>query len=172
MSIPANRTVIFIPDRNLARWAVGKTGRKNVVIYDGFCPTHMRILPEMVEAAKKAHPKAVFIAHPECRREVLDMADAVASTSGMLKFARETPAKEIIVGTESGMLYALKRAAPDKQYYPAAPEPVSTCSNMKLITLEKILWSLEETAPHVDVPDDLAEKAIAPIKRMLEIRGG
>jgi len=170
-SIPGDKEVIFIPDRNLARWAVEQTGRPNVIIYNGFCPTHMRILPEMVEKARKEHPNALFLAHPECRLEVWKMADKVASTSGMLKFVQQSPAKEFIVGTESGMIHALKRVAPDKQFYPIAPEPVATCSNMKLINLEKILWSLRDLAPKVEVSDDIARKALVPIQRMLEIRG-
>ncbi|MBN1807558.1 MAG: quinolinate synthase NadA [Planctomycetes bacterium] len=168
-SIPADRTVIFVPDRNLGSWAVAQTGRSNVVVYDGFCPVHMRILPEMVSAARVEHPSALVLAHPECRPEVVAMADAVASTGGMLDFVRKSQADEFIICTESGMLHALKRVAPGKSFYPVAPDPIAACMNMKLITLPKLLWCLQDLAPRVVIPDDLAERAYSPISRMLAI---
>jgi len=169
LSIPTDKTVIFVPDRNLGNWAVKKTGRKNVIVYSGFCPVHMRILPEMVEKAKKAHPGSLFIAHPECRPDVANMADVVTSTSGMLKYVKESKAKEFIIGTESGMVYALQKVAPNKNFYAIAEEPIATCSNMKLITLPKVLWCMQDMAPKVEVSEELAKRAYAPIKRMLEI---
>ena len=136
-------------------------------MWNGFCPTHLRILPEDIQREKKFHPKAKVVVHPECRPAVLEMADAVLSTSGMGKFAKETPAKEMIIGTEVGILYRLKADNPDKEFYPASERAV--CPNMKRTTVEKILFSLQELREEVRVSDSIRSRARKAIDRMLEI---
>lgn len=168
-SIPEGREIIFIPDRNLGRWVSEQTGR-SLILHQGFCPTHLRILKEMVEQAKREHPGALVVVHPEVRKEVADMADHVASTGGMIKFCCSSKAGEFIIGTEDGMVHALKRACPAKEFHLASP--VSDCPNMKLITLEKILWSLEDLEPKVELPERVLKAAYEPIRKMTEIVGG
>jgi quinolinate synthase len=168
-SLPENREIIFIPDRNLGRWVSERTGRA-LILHEGFCPTHMRILKEMVEGAKRRHPEALVVVHPEVRKEVADMADHVASTGGMIRFCCASDAKEFIIGTEEGMVHALERACPQKEFHLASP--VSDCPNMKLITLEKILWSLEDLQPRVVLPEHILKAAYEPIRKMTEITGG
>ncbi len=127
----------------------------------------MRIQPQNIINAKQKHPDAKVIVHPECRPEVIALADEVLSTGGMIRFARQTEAREIIVGTEVGLVHRLKKENPDKTFFPASEQAV--CPNMKLITLEKVLWSLEEMAPEVTVPEDIRIRAKRAVDRMLEI---
>ncbi|HEX9092556.1 MAG TPA: quinolinate synthase NadA, partial [Coriobacteriia bacterium] len=122
--------VLFAPDRNLALWVAGQLPEVEVIAWPGFCPTHQRITPEQVAAATEAHPDAEVMAHPECRPEVLALADAVLSTSGMLRYAAESPASEFIVVTEVGLMHGLLKAAPGKRFYTLDPPPI--CPNMKL----------------------------------------
>jgi len=124
------------PDRNLGTWAAKKAGRE-VIVWPGFCPTHDLITVEDVERARAAHPKAKLVVHPECRQEVAEMADAVESTSGMIRFCREDDADEYLIGTETGMLYRLSRDVPGKRFYPVTD--MAVCPNMKLTTLGKVL---------------------------------
>ncbi len=163
-SFPRDREIIFIPDMNLGHYAAKQTGRK-LILWKGYCPTHQRVMPETIEAARHAHPGAKLVVHPECRPAVVDMADAVASTSGMLKFCREDSAREYIIGTEIGILHRLRKENPGKQFHPASP--AADCPNMKLTTLEKILWCLEDMVPRVTVTEDVAGSARAAIERML-----
>ena len=158
--------IIFVPDKYLADYVSRKTGRK-LIIWNGFCPTHIKILPEDIQREKGFHPKAKVMVHPECLPQVVDMADAVLSTSQMGKYALENHAKEFIVGTEVGLVYRLKLDNPDKEFYPASERAV--CPNMKRTTQEKILWALEELKEEVKVSDDIRRKARAAIDRMLEI---
>ncbi|MDD2679360.1 MAG: quinolinate synthase NadA [Candidatus Omnitrophica bacterium] len=158
--------IIFVPDKYLADFVAKKTGRQ-LITWNAFCPTHIKILPEDVKREKKFHPFAKVIVHPECLPPVVAMADAVLSTSQMAKFARETEAKEMIVGTEVGLIYRLKKDNPGKEFYPASERAV--CPNMKRTTQEKILWSLEELKEEVKVPDDIRKRAKKAIDRMLEI---
>ncbi len=158
--------IIFVPDKYLADYVSKKTGRK-LISWNGFCPTHIKILPEDIRREKKFHPQAKVIVHPECLSSVVAMADAVLSTSQMGKFAKETDAKEIIVGTEVGLIYRLKKDNPDKEFYPASEAAV--CPNMKRTTQEKILWALEELEEEVRVSDDIRNRAKKAIDRMLEI---
>jgi quinolinate synthase len=160
------KEIIFVPDKYLGDYVARQTKRK-LILWNGFCPTHMRILPEDILREKKFHPKAKVLVHPECLPAVLEMADAVLSTSGMGKFAKETPAKEIIVGTEVGIIYRLKMDNPDKEFYPASERAV--CPNMKRTTLEKILFSLQELREEVRVSDSVRSRARKAIDRMLEI---
>jgi quinolinate synthase len=158
--------IIFVPDRYLAAFVAGKTGR-NFIVWQGFCPTHARILPEHIDAARARHPGAVVMVHPECRPEVAAIADMVISTGGMSRYARETPAREIIVGTEPGIIHRLKKENPDKIFH--SVEAPITCPNMKKTTLEKILWALEEMKHPIEVPEAIAGRARRCIEAMLNI---
>jgi quinolinate synthase len=160
------KEIIFVPDKYLADYVSKKTGRR-LVFWNGFCPTHVRILPEDIKREKKFHPKAKVLVHPECLPEVIALADEALSTSRMCKFAKETDAKEMIIGTEVGLLYRLKKDNPNKEFYPASEAAV--CPNMKRTTQEKILWALEELKEEVRVPDDIRQRARGAIERMLEI---
>jgi quinolinate synthase len=158
--------IIFVPDQYLAAFVAGKTGRK-FITWPGFCPTHARILPEHVEAARARHPGAVVMVHPECRPEVAALADIVVSTGGMSRFAKETAAREIIVGTEPGIIHRLKRENPDKIFHPISD--TNLCPNMKRTTLEKILWSLEDMGHRIEVPEAIAARARRSIETMLNV---
>ena len=167
-SLPQEK-IIFVPDRNLCHWARRSTD-KELVCWEGFCPTHEVLRKEDVLEVKKAHPQAKFVAHPECLEEVLDLADEVASTSGILSFARETSATELIIGTETGMLYRLRKENPDKKFYPASEKMV--CPNMKYHTLEKVRDSLKEMVHLIKVPEKIRLEAYQSIKRMLDLKVG
>ena len=158
--------IIFVPDKYLADFVSKRTGRK-LISWSGFCPTHIKILPEDIKREKRFHPQAKVIVHPECLPAVVALADAVISTSQMGRFAKETDAREIIVGTEVGLIYRLKKDNPHKEFYPASEAAV--CPNMKRTTQEKILWALEELKDEVRVPDSIRLRARKPIDRMLEI---
>jgi len=160
------KDIIFVPDKYLADYVSKQSGRR-LISWHGFCPTHVKILPEDVKREKKFHPKAKVMVHPECLSSVVALADAALSTSQMSKYARENPAKEFIVGTEVGLIYRLKQDNPDKEFYPASERAV--CPNMKRTTQEKVLWSLEELKEEVRVPDDIRKKARLAIDRMLAI---
>jgi quinolinate synthase len=158
--------VLFLPDRNLGAWVARHTEKK-LHLWNGYCPTHQRITADEIRELKAAHPEAAVMVHPECRPEVIDLADAVLSTSGMLRYARETSAPTIIVGTEVGLLHRLRQENPAKQFLPASPRAV--CPNMKLNTLEKILWALEENVHRIVIPEEIRVPAKRAIDRMLEI---
>lgn len=160
------KEIIFVPDKYLADYVSRKTGRK-LISWNGFCPTHIKILPEDIKREKGFHPKAKVIVHPECLPAVVSMADAVLSTSQMCKFAKETEAKEIIVGTEVGLIYRLKQDNPTKEFYPASEAAV--CPNMKRITQDKIVLALETLKEEVRVSDYIRRRARKAIDRMLEI---
>ncbi|MDD5119893.1 MAG: quinolinate synthase NadA [Candidatus Omnitrophica bacterium] len=160
------KEIIFVPDKYLADYVSKKTGRK-LITWHGFCPTHVKILPEDLKREKKFHPKAKVMVHPECLPNVVELADAVLSTSQMAKYAKESPAKEFIVGTEAGLLYRLKQDNPDKEFYLASERAV--CPNMKRTTQEKVLWVLQELKNEVKVPDHIRKKARLAIDRMLAI---
>ena len=158
--------IIFVPDKYLADYVSKKTGRR-LISWNGFCPTHVKILPEDVKREKKFHPKAKILVHPECLPQVVAMSDAALSTSQMAKFAKETEAGEMIIGTEVGLIYRLKRDNPTKEFYPASERAV--CPNMKRTTQEKIVWALEELKEEVRVADEIRLRAKKAIDRMLEI---
>ena len=165
-SLPRDRKMLFVPDRNLGHYVMTRLGRE-MELWNGFCPTHERMLPEMAVEAKKRHPEALLVAHPECRPALLEMADHVASTTGIMKFCHDSPAKEFIIATEIGVLPSMRRDNPGKTFHPLAT--ICDCPNMKLNSLEKMVWALEDMAPVVSVPPDIAAKALVPIQRMLEI---
>ncbi|MGB9857900.1 MAG: quinolinate synthase NadA [Dictyoglomaceae bacterium] len=158
--------IIFIPDRNLGYY-VSKHTNKKMYIWNGFCPTHQRILPQDIEKLKGEHPNAKVVVHPECRREVLELADKIASTSGIIKYIKEDNGKEYIIGTEMGILHRLRKEAPEKIFYPASS--LAVCPNMKKITLEKILWALEDLEPIVKVSEPIRSKALKAIENMLSL---
>ena len=159
--------IIFVPDKHLASYAASQTGRR-VIIWEGYCPSHALILPEHILKLKKEHPRAKVMVHPECNASVTKIADAVLSTSGMLKYAKESDAKEFIFGTEIGMGYPLKMENPGKEFYPASP--AALCPNMKKITLAKVLHALEAMVCEVKLSDEILARARKPIDNMLRFR--
>jgi quinolinate synthase len=164
-SVP-ERQVLFLPDRNLGYWVQRHTD-KQIILWDGYCPTHQRILAQQVRKLKEEHPAAVVVVHPECTPDVIDLADEVLSTGQMIRWARETQAKEVIVGTELGLIHRLNRENPEKTFIPISR--LTTCPNMKRITLEKVVWALEDMYYRVEVPEAIAAPARRAIERMLEI---
>ncbi|MDQ7780105.1 MAG: quinolinate synthase NadA [Planctomycetota bacterium] len=165
-SIPRDKRIIFTPDQSLGDYVASRTGRK-LILWPGYCPTHHRILADDIAKAKAAYPGAKVVVHPECTSDVIALADHVASTSGILKYARESTVAEFIIGTEIGILHRLKKENPGKNFHPASR--LADCPNMKLNTLEKMLWSLEDGAYRVTVPEDVRVRALKTIERMLAI---
>lgn len=165
-SLPDEK-VICIPDRNLSMWAQQNT-KKKVIAWDGYCHVHERVTLEDVKKAREEHPKALVIAHPECRLDVLELADHVTSTSGMLRFASASSAKEFIIGTEIGLLYRLRKENPDKIFYPLRRDMI--CPNMKKTTLNSVLRALKENKYIIKVPEEIRIPAKRALDRMLEIR--
>lgn len=158
--------IIFTPDRNLGRYVQGVTGRE-LIIWEGCCPIHDNITTQMVLEQKRLHPSALAVAHPECREEVLDLADEVASTSGMFKVVEEAGVDEVIVLTEAGMGHPLSKRFPDTRFFFPSEEPL--CPDMKLMTLEKVEMSLRGLTPRITVPEDIRLNALLAVERMLEI---
>ncbi|MFO7945958.1 MAG: quinolinate synthase NadA [Armatimonadota bacterium] len=156
--------VIFVPDCHLGSYAQEHTDKK-VILWEGYCPTHVMISPEAIRDAKAEHPDAKVIVHGECPKEVRDLADEVASTGGMVQFAQESDADEIIVGTEYGMVYRLQKENPDKTFYALE---MAVCRNMKKITLPKVAASLEKMQYEVEIPQEIADAARRSVERMLE----
>jgi quinolinate synthase len=161
-----NDDVLFVPDKYLGHYVSAQT-RKKMFFWPGFCPTHARILPEHIIGLKRVYPRAKVVVHPECRPEVIALADEVLSTGGMCLYARREDVSQMIVGTEIGIIHRLRKENPGKRFIPVSEQAV--CPNMKLITLEKVLWSLEAMAPEVRVPEPVRLKAIAAVDRMLAV---
>ncbi len=162
----ASEQVLFVPDKYLGHYVSTRT-KKKISLWPGFCPTHTRILPQHIIELKKDYPRAKVVVHPECRPEVIALADEVLSTGGMCRYARQEGVSQMIVGTEIGIIYRLRKENPDKKFIPVSEQAV--CPNMKLITLEKILWSLQVMAPEVRVLEPIRLKAKAAVDRMLEV---
>jgi len=160
------RQILFVPDQYLGHYISTKTGRE-MILWPGFCPTHLRIKAQDIVRLREEHPQAKVVVHPECRPEVVALADEVLSTGGICRFAARTEAKEIIVGTELGIIHRLRKENPDKRFIPASEQAI--CPRMKLITLENILWTLEDMAPEVKVPEDIRLRAKAAVDKMLEV---
>lgn len=158
--------ILFIPDKSLGSYVASKTSKK-VTLYPGYCPTHHRILSSDVISARREHPNAVVLAHPECTTDVVELADVVASTSQMIRWIAESDRDEFILCTERGILHKLQNDHPDKKFY--NPCGLNICPNMKKITLEKVLWSLEDMVHEVTVPEDMIEKARKAIDGMLAV---
>ncbi len=159
--------ILMVPDRNLGQYTSRHTG-KNIHLWPGFCPYHDTLTVEDVSNARAAHPGALFLAHPECRPEILDMADSVESTSGMIRFAGETDHDTFIIGTETGLLYPLSRACPEKKFYAASDRMY--CTDMKKITLNDIKKSLETLSGEVKVPEEIRKDAFKAVRRMIDLK--
>ncbi|MDQ7822680.1 MAG: quinolinate synthase NadA [Candidatus Eremiobacteraeota bacterium] len=162
-----NEELLFIPDQSLGAWVASKT-RKKIHLYPGYCLTHHRLFPEDIEKMKTLHPRAAVMGHPECTGEVLRLCDFVGSTSAMLKYAATSPHDEFLVGTESGILHRLRKDNPGRQFHLLSDRLI--CPNMKLITLEKILWALRAMEPRITVREEVREKALSTIKKMLNAK--
>jgi len=158
--------VLMTPDRNLALYTASQT-KKKIHTWDGYCPTHDRLKPADVHNARKAYPDAVFMAHPECRPEVLELADVIRSTSGMIRYAKTSESSSFIVGTEIGLIYPLKKANPEKAFYPASTRML--CKNMKKISLEDVARSLELVEGEVKVPEHIRKPAFTAVQRMIDL---
>lgn len=171
-SLPDDEKIIFGPDRNLGNYINSITGRK-MILWDGACHVHEQFSVEKLAELKRLHPYAKVLAHPECKKSILILADKIGSTAALLKYAIESDSKEFIVATESGILHEMKKKCPEKEFIPAPPAD-STCSCndcnfMKLNTLEKLYNALRYEQPEINVDAVIAKKAIKPIKRMLEL---
>ena len=158
--------VLMTPDKNLAHYAASQTNKK-IHVWEGYCPTHDKLMVADAQKAKQKHPEAVFIAHPECRPEVLAIADVVTSTSGMIRYAKESAKQAFIIGTETGLLYGLKKANPEKNFYPASEKMV--CPNMKKTRLEDVVKSLETMQGEVKVPEHIRIPALKAVQKMLDL---
>jgi len=166
--LPKDKGIIFVPDKYLGGFVQEQTGHENMVLWDGFCPTHARITPQMIEKARKEHPEAVLMIHPEAPRESRVLADQALSTGGMLKFANASTQKEFIVATEIGLIHTLKKENPYKEFHPISDEV--TCPNMRKGSLDSLIRSLEGNGGvTISVPADIATKAELAIRKMLEM---
>lgn len=165
-SLPKDKKIIFVPDKNLGDYVQQQTKRE-MILWLGFCPTHERITPEHIIRRKREYPDAKVIVHPECRLDVIALADEVLSTGGMCKYAKQTAAKTIIVGTEVGLTYRLQKENPDKSFILASEQAV--CPYMKLTRLENVLDALQHTRHKIVIPEKIRSLAERPIKRMLEM---
>lgn len=166
---PANRPILFVPDANLGQWVIEKTGRK-MDLWQGSCYVHMEFTRESIQRIKDEYPDAVVVAHPECTQAVRLLADEVCSTEKMVPFCRDTPAKNVIVVTESGMLHRIQKEVPQKNLI-AGPTDHCACADcryMKMNTLEKLHACLESLEPRVEIPEDVRAKAEVSLVRMLE----
>jgi len=164
-SLDAER-ILFVPDQFLGRWTEGQLPEVEFTLWGGFCPTHAAITVELVEEARREHPHAVFICHPECRPEVTAIADAVLSTGGMVRFAREDDAREMILGTEEGIAYRLAQENPDKDFFTL---PNIVCPNMKKTTAAEVVRCLEEMTPTIEIEPEIADRARAAVEAMLAV---
>ena len=167
-SIPAERPIVFVPDRNLAAYVEERTGRDNIIAWDGYCYVHDDMVLEELERAKATHPEAKVVVHPEARRDLLDQADFVTSTSGMVDLADEHDA--LIIGTERGLVDRLRQRFPQKTLVPLSGAAI--CGNMKLNTLAKLAWCLDHEKHEVVLDEDVRQGAERALRRMLDLSGG
>jgi len=167
--VPADREILFLPDRNLGDWVMQKTGRK-MRLWDGDCYVHMEFTASSIDKIRKEHPDAPVVAHPECTRAVRALADEVCSTEKMVSFCKTNPARAFIVVTEEGMLHRLRREMPEKTFIPGPTDhcACSECRYMKMNTLEKAVAALEKLAPEVILSEETIAKAKNPIEKMLD----
>ena len=161
-----DRPILFVPDQYLGHYAMRKTGRE-MQFWPGYCPTHMKIGVDDVNRQRARYPEAKVLVHPECRPDVIDAADEALSTGGIIRYAQSYQGSTLIVGTETGILHRLRKENAAVEYVPVAKRGV--CPNMKCITLEKVLWSMEEMAPNIEIPEDVRQRALAAVERMLEL---
>jgi len=164
--IPLERPIIFVPDQHLGDYVRRRTGRE-MILWPGYCATHVRILSEHIREQKRRHPEAEVLVHPESRAEVIALADAVLSTSGMCRHVRESAARTFIVATEVGMLHRLRKEAPGKLFVAATEQAI--CPQMKLTTLEEVLLALERLEPRIEIDEDVRRRAAAAVMRMLAV---
>jgi quinolinate synthase len=171
-SIPPEKTVLFLPDRNLGNYVKQQTGRENMKIWQGTCIVHATFPARRLTQAKSDHPEALVAAHPECPPEILRLADFIGSTSAIIDWCAKADASEIIVMTESGVRFSLERAAPRKKFYFVQNENCncSECPYMKKNTLEKLRDCLAYLTPRVELSEDLMRRALAPLERMLAVK--
>ena len=165
-TLPKGREVLFVPDRHLGGYIAGKRG-ETYVLWPGYCPTHARLTAGRIAAARAAHPGAPVLVHPECAKDVRDAADACLSTGGMCAYARTSDAKEIVVGTEVGILHRLRMENPEKTFHPV--DEATLCPNMKKVTLEKVRDCMRDMSPRVTVPEEIAVRARRAIDAMLAV---
>lgn len=165
-TLPEGKPILFVPDKYLGSYTATKSGRE-FLLWPGYCPTHQRILAKDIVKLKEHYPEAKVVVHPECRSEVVALADLALGTGGMLRYVRESEDDAFIIGTEIGMIYRLRKENPLKRFIPATEQAI--CPNMKLISLEKVLWSLEEMKFKVTVPDRLKDAARATVEKMLNV---
>lgn len=165
-SLPPDKRIIFVPDQHLGRFVVDKTGR-DLILWPGYCATHVVITEQDIRNTKAEYRDAIVMAHPECTEPVKELSDQILSTGQMLKFARQSPAKQFIIATEIGIIHALKRQNPNAEFIPASER--ATCPNMKRITVEKVLWSLEDMRCKITVAEEVTAKAKKSLDRMVEI---
>jgi quinolinate synthase len=161
------KRILFAPDRNLGNWVARSLPEVTVELWAGWCPTHDDVTVKQLDGARMMHPDALVLAHPECRPEVVDLADAVLSTSQMLAYAAHSDAEEFIIVTESGLLHALQKAEPEKHFYELSPRML--CPNMKVTTLQKVRDCLDTGSGEVTVPDDVRVRALAAVEKMISI---
>jgi len=161
-----SESLLFIPDQYLGSYVAGRTGKK-MALWPGYCPTHAKIMPEDILRQRQLFPRAKVVVHPECRPETISLADEVLSTGGMCRYARRDDVSELIIGTETGIIHRLAKENPGKKFVPASEKAV--CPNMKRITLDKVLRSLQEMSPRVTVPEPVRLRALAAVDRMLAV---
>ncbi len=168
-AIPADKEILFLPDFYLGSYVQMQTGRTNMTIWKGYCPSHTLIQASEINALRKQHPEAEFLMHPECGclTKSMHLADKILSTEGMVRYVGESKAKKFIIATETGILHRMQQDHPEKVFIPASPQ--SVCGYMKMNTLEKIVDSLENLRYEVKVPKELADRARLPIERMVSI---
>ncbi|MBC8471585.1 MAG: quinolinate synthase NadA [Planctomycetes bacterium] len=165
-SLPKDRQIIFVPDQHLGRFVADRTGR-DLILWPGYCITHVMITEDDIKTAKAKYPDAIVMAHPECSEPVKELSDELLSTGQMLKFAADSTAKQFIIATEMGIIHTLKKQNPKAEFIPASNRAI--CHNMKKITLEKIVWALEDMQYKISVPEVIREKAKIALDKMVEI---
>ncbi|MFC1634119.1 quinolinate synthase NadA [Planctomycetota bacterium] len=165
-SLPEDKRIIFVPDQHLGQFVTERTGR-DIILWPGYCTTHVVITADDIKAAKAKYPDAIVMAHPECNEPVKELSDELLSTSQMLKLAAKGTAKQFIIATETGIIHSLKKQNPDVEFIPATDRAI--CPNMKKITLDKVIASLEEMQYEITIPEAISTKAKKTLDRMVEI---
>jgi quinolinate synthase len=165
-SLPRDKQMIFVPDQHLGRFVIEKTAR-DLILWPGYCHVHVVITEEDIKNAKQEHPDAVVLTHPECTEPVKAVSDRLLSTGQMLRFVADSEVKQFIIATEVGIIHALKKQNPSAEFFPATTRAI--CPNMKRITLDKVLWSLQDLQHKVTVPKDISIKAKKSLDMMVEI---
>jgi quinolinate synthase len=170
-SVPEDVPICFAPDKYLGAYLIKKTGRQ-MVLWNGTCQVHETLSEQELISLQRKHPNALVLAHPECPDNILHYADYIGSTSGIIKYATESPNKEFIIATEEGIIHQLKKKNPDKVFYPLASLngcACNQCPHMRVHTLEKLLAALENLEPQINIDEELRQRALKPLERMLEL---